>query len=308
MKTGDRDAARRAGNALPRYGSRARLRCRRHGLQPDHVAPSGFAGEVDKRKIRAVGVYHLSWWRIITEAVLQHRFRGVSDPDQAWILGELIAYLDHESSGASGFQDMGEAGFGSATAPVRAPAVRRRRGRSVASAGNSSSTIWRSASPGPRPLTSTATPPGMQTRRGATARHSFRSSSAAPAFQPACGSPTRSGLDIGLSVNLRRRSSSPRLSPSMRLGRGVPGSRVAGYCASSTVRPHTCGLTARSEAFARHLRCCQLRLASIRSGCSEQGRPSGDSRAFTLALTRQDGVQRGRARDHLSRETRAPDD
>ena len=51
---------------------------------------------------------HLSWWRIITEAVMQHRFRGVSDPDQAWILGELIAYLDHENSGASGFQDMGE--------------------------------------------------------------------------------------------------------------------------------------------------------------------------------------------------------
>jgi hypothetical protein len=63
---------------------------------------------VDKRKIKRVGFYHLSWWRIITEAVLQHRFRGVSDPDQAWILGELIAYLDHENSGASGFQDMGE--------------------------------------------------------------------------------------------------------------------------------------------------------------------------------------------------------
>jgi hypothetical protein len=63
---------------------------------------------VDKRKLKKVGFYHLSWWRIITEAVLQHRFRGVSDPDQAWILGELVVYLDHENSGASGFQDMGE--------------------------------------------------------------------------------------------------------------------------------------------------------------------------------------------------------
>jgi hypothetical protein len=63
---------------------------------------------VGKLKLKRVGFYHLSWWRIITEAVLQHRFRGVSDPDQAWILGELIAYLDHENSGASGFQDMGE--------------------------------------------------------------------------------------------------------------------------------------------------------------------------------------------------------
>jgi hypothetical protein len=39
---------------------------------------------------------------------VQHRHRGVSDPDQAWLLGELIAYLDHEKSGASGFQDMGD--------------------------------------------------------------------------------------------------------------------------------------------------------------------------------------------------------
>jgi hypothetical protein len=44
----------------------------------------------------------------VTEAVLQHRFRGIADPDQAWILGELIAYLDHENAGAGGFQDMGE--------------------------------------------------------------------------------------------------------------------------------------------------------------------------------------------------------
>jgi hypothetical protein len=61
----------------------------------------------DRRKTRRVGLFHLSWWRIVTTAVVQHRHRGVSDPDQAWILGELIAYLDHVNSGASGFQDMG---------------------------------------------------------------------------------------------------------------------------------------------------------------------------------------------------------
>jgi hypothetical protein len=55
-----------------------------------------------------VGLYHLSWWRILTEAIVQHRHRGLADPDQAWILGELIAYLDHEKSGAAGFQDMGD--------------------------------------------------------------------------------------------------------------------------------------------------------------------------------------------------------
>lgn len=63
---------------------------------------------IDKRKLRKVDLFHHSWWRILTEAIVQHRHRGVDDPDQQWLLGELITYLDHEKSGASGFQDMGE--------------------------------------------------------------------------------------------------------------------------------------------------------------------------------------------------------
>src|SRR3954451_9724795 len=63
---------------------------------------------VDKRKLRRTSLWHFSWWRVLTEAIVQHRFRGISDPDQAWILGELIAYLDSGASGAGGFEDMGE--------------------------------------------------------------------------------------------------------------------------------------------------------------------------------------------------------
>jgi hypothetical protein len=70
--------------------------------------PEDLPFNVDRRKLKRVSVYHLSWWRIITEAILQHQHRGITDPDQAWILGELIAYLDHENSGASGFEDMSE--------------------------------------------------------------------------------------------------------------------------------------------------------------------------------------------------------
>jgi hypothetical protein len=62
---------------------------------------------IHKQKLRGLTVYHLSWWRVLTEAIVQHRFRGISDPDQAWILGELIRYLDDEKSGASGFGGMG---------------------------------------------------------------------------------------------------------------------------------------------------------------------------------------------------------
>jgi hypothetical protein len=65
--------------------------------------------DVDRRRLRRVELRHLSWWQIVTAAVLLHRHRGVSDPDQAWILGELIEYLNHENSGATGFRDMGRA-------------------------------------------------------------------------------------------------------------------------------------------------------------------------------------------------------
>lgn len=61
----------------------------------------------NKRKAGRLRLRHFSWWRILTTAVVQHRFKGIDDQDQAWILGELIAYLDHENSGASGFHDMG---------------------------------------------------------------------------------------------------------------------------------------------------------------------------------------------------------
>jgi hypothetical protein len=38
---------------------------------------------------------------------MQKEHRGVADPDQAWILGELIRYLEHPRSGALEFEDMG---------------------------------------------------------------------------------------------------------------------------------------------------------------------------------------------------------
>jgi hypothetical protein len=65
--------------------------------------------QVDKRKLKKVALHHLSWTKILSEAVMQKEFRGVADPDQAWILGELIRYLEHPRSGAMEFSDMGEA-------------------------------------------------------------------------------------------------------------------------------------------------------------------------------------------------------
>lgn len=64
--------------------------------------------KVDRRKLKRVDLHHLSWTQVLAEAVIQKEFRGVADPDQAWILGELIRYLEHPRSGAMEFDDMGE--------------------------------------------------------------------------------------------------------------------------------------------------------------------------------------------------------
>jgi hypothetical protein len=63
--------------------------------------------KIDKRKLRKVALHHLSWSQVLAEAVMQKEHRGVADPDQAWILGELIRYLEHPRSGALEFDDMG---------------------------------------------------------------------------------------------------------------------------------------------------------------------------------------------------------
>ncbi|MFG1820772.1 hypothetical protein ACGFIF_43945 [Kribbella sp. NPDC049174] len=63
--------------------------------------------KVDKRKLKRVAMHHWSWSMVLADAVLQKEHRGVADPDQAWILGELIRYLEHPRSGALQFDDMG---------------------------------------------------------------------------------------------------------------------------------------------------------------------------------------------------------
>lgn len=62
---------------------------------------------IDRRKLRKVSLHHWSWSKVLSVAVMQKEHRGVADPDQAWILGELIRYLQHPKSGALDFDDMG---------------------------------------------------------------------------------------------------------------------------------------------------------------------------------------------------------
>lgn len=71
------------------------------------IAPGLHPTKVDKRKVRTVALHHLSWAEVITVAVQQRVHKGVADPDQAWILGELIRYLRYPKSGTEEFSDMG---------------------------------------------------------------------------------------------------------------------------------------------------------------------------------------------------------
>lgn len=71
------------------------------------TSSSDYPVEVDGRKLRRVKLSHWSWVDILTEAVVQKEHRGISDPDQAYILGELIRYLSDPRSGALSFEGMG---------------------------------------------------------------------------------------------------------------------------------------------------------------------------------------------------------
>lgn len=54
-----------------------------------------------------IQVHHISWTALLSTAVMFKVHRGVDDPEQAWLVGELIRYLEHSASGAMAFDDMG---------------------------------------------------------------------------------------------------------------------------------------------------------------------------------------------------------
>lgn len=71
------------------------------------TSSSDYPIAVDRKKLRKVALHHWSWVRVLTEAEVQKRHRGVKDPDQAYILDELIRYLSDPRSGVVQFDDMG---------------------------------------------------------------------------------------------------------------------------------------------------------------------------------------------------------
>lgn len=62
---------------------------------------------ISKMKLKKVGLYHWSWSRIHTEALIEQTNHSITDPNQAWILAEFVRYLENPKSGAWDFDDMG---------------------------------------------------------------------------------------------------------------------------------------------------------------------------------------------------------
>ena len=71
------------------------------------TSSSDYPIEIDKRKLRRVSLKHWSWIDLLTQAIVEKEHRGIKDPDQAYILGELIRYLTDPRSGAVAFDGMG---------------------------------------------------------------------------------------------------------------------------------------------------------------------------------------------------------
>lgn len=62
---------------------------------------------VRQRANAKVRLVHVSWTEVLAQALRIKVHHGVEDVEQAWILGELIRYLEHPASGALAFDDMG---------------------------------------------------------------------------------------------------------------------------------------------------------------------------------------------------------
>lgn len=70
------------------------------------TTPSNHPVQVSKSKMRSVKLYHFSWLSLISKIVLLTDNKEVDDPEQAYILSELVRYLRHDFSGVSSLTSM----------------------------------------------------------------------------------------------------------------------------------------------------------------------------------------------------------
>jgi hypothetical protein len=94
------------------------------------AVPTHHPVSVSKQKTRSVDLFHFSWVSLLTEAVLLCETKVANDPEQAFILSELIRYLRHDSSGVSSLTRMGK-GWGQVCGDIQQGVSLRSSGEAV---------------------------------------------------------------------------------------------------------------------------------------------------------------------------------
>ena len=61
---------------------------------------------VAKNKTRSVELYHFSWMAVLSKAVVMSNTKSIEDREQAFMLKELVRYLNHPSSGICAMSSM----------------------------------------------------------------------------------------------------------------------------------------------------------------------------------------------------------
>ena len=71
---------------------------------PTHIPYS-----IPGRLARRIDCFHISWVSILSEASVLLRDRDAMDPEQLWMLREVVRYFEHPSSGVRRFEQMNDA-------------------------------------------------------------------------------------------------------------------------------------------------------------------------------------------------------
>lgn len=86
---------------------------RKHGIDALVTISNQFATipthhpvKVNKQKLRTVQLFHFSWLSLVSKAILISDNKSVDDVEQAYILGELVNYLNNDISGVSALAKM----------------------------------------------------------------------------------------------------------------------------------------------------------------------------------------------------------
>jgi hypothetical protein len=70
------------------------------------TTPTHHPLKIQKSKTKSVELYHFSWLSLKSKAVLLTGEKGIEDPEQAYILSELVRYLGHDYSGITALNKM----------------------------------------------------------------------------------------------------------------------------------------------------------------------------------------------------------